>query len=62
MRQIHVAGFFQKAVEEADGGGVIELRPVVGGDGAGGGDGDFPFVARGFEGADDGGHGVGEAA
>ena len=34
--------------------------PMVGGDGVVGGErGVFPFVAGGFEGADDGGHGVG---
>ena len=63
QRAIHGGGLADDLVEEAGGVGVVELRPLVGGDGAAGGDGSaFPFVARGFEATDDGGDGVWQLA
>ncbi len=55
-----IAGFLEENVEEAGRHRVIELRGMIGGDEAGGGE-LFQGVARGGEGADDGAEGIGEA-
>ena len=63
LGEVHVSGFLEQSVQKAGGNAVVELRPMLGCDGAVGGERrDLPRIARGFECADDGGHGVGEAA
>ena len=48
--EMHGAGVTEKPVQQAAGGRIVELRTLVGGDGAVGGVGGvFVFVARGFE-------------
>ena len=61
QRQIHVAGFLEQPVEETAGHAVVQLDPVVGAQRPVGSRGVFICIARGFQRADDGGHGVWQA-
>lgn len=55
---IDIAGFFEEAIEEGCGGGIVDLIPEIGGDEAVLRKA-FPRFAGGGEGTDDGGGGVG---